>query len=257
MLKRTSIILSAIVAGAFCFGPMSRDCRAAGNSNPGVAPPQSKAHGLSYGEWGALWFKWAYSFPISLYPPNQSGPIDASLGQSGSVWFLAGSNLFVNGSTVPVTRFATIPTGKALFFPIINFINDYPCPEPPPFQPAPGQSLEDFLLYGNAVSPGGVKAFGDQVTGLNVVVDGVPLTNLFQYRGTSRLFTFTGDISLRGSIDPCITGTPQQGVSDGYWIMLNPLPPGMHTIAFQAYFPGPGQLAQDVTFLIQVVPGGR
>ena len=40
----------------------------------------------------------------------------ASLGQSGPVWFLAGTF----GSTV--TRTVTIPAGKTLFFPILNTI---------------------------------------------------------------------------------------------------------------------------------------
>jgi hypothetical protein len=43
--------------------------RAQGNPNPGVAPPQSHPHGLSYAEWGARWWQWAYSFPADLFPP--------------------------------------------------------------------------------------------------------------------------------------------------------------------------------------------
>ena len=143
--------------------------RSQANPNPGVAPPQSRPHGLSYAEWGARWWQWAYSFPADQFPPAQSGAVDCSLGQSGSVWFLAGA---VGGG--PVTRSCTIPTGKALFFPIVNYLNDYPCPDPD-FQPAPGQTLEDFLTEG-------AEAIIDDVTELQVVVDGQGLERLFDYR---------------------------------------------------------------------------
>ena len=79
----------------------------------------------------------------------------------------------------------------------------------------------------------GAAFFIDRVTALEVEVDGVPLENLFTYRATSRLFTFTGDPSLQ-FFDACFTGTPQPGVADGYWVMLAPLRPGPHTIHFRA-----------------------
>ncbi len=119
-------------------------------------------------------------------------------------------------------RSCTVPVGTAIFFPIINAINDFPCPDPA-FQPAPGQSLEDFLAEGAA-------ALIDLVDDLAVEVDGVPLRNLVAYRAASRLFTFTGHPSLAPVLDACITGVPQSGVSDGYWIMLAPLSRGEHTI---------------------------
>jgi hypothetical protein len=64
-------------------------------------------------------------------------------------------------------------------------------------------------------------------------VDGVTLQNPAAYRATSGLFTFTGDPSLTAVLDPCVTGSPQPGVSDGYWIMLAPLSAGTHTIHFR------------------------
>jgi hypothetical protein len=30
------------------------------STTPGVLPPQSHPHGLSYGEWQARWYEWAY-----------------------------------------------------------------------------------------------------------------------------------------------------------------------------------------------------
>src|SRR5437660_12901041 len=107
------ILCGMLLAGGLVIGLTSQVARGSGNPNPGVIPPQARAHGLSYGEWGAQWWRWAYSFPLAQFPPSQSGEGDCSLGQSGPVWFLAGTV-----GQGPVTRSCTIPTGKALFFPI-------------------------------------------------------------------------------------------------------------------------------------------
>jgi len=93
------------------------------------------------------------------------------------------------------------------------------------------------------------------VTQLEVIVDGRSLTDLFSYRATSRLFTFTADPSLV-AFDPCVTGTPQSGVTDGYGIMLNPLPPGPHTIFFRAVidFGGGNTFEVQVTYNLTIAP---
>lgn len=164
-----SVMLTLLAAALLGTSP---NVHAAGN--PRVRPPHSHPHGKTYAEWSELWWQWALSFPAAQYPPVQEGAIDCSLGQSGSVWFLAGT--FGTGTT----RSCTVPTGTALLIPIVNVINDYPCPDPN-FKPAPGQSMEDFLTEG-------AQAFIDTATDLHVVVDGQPLHDLFDYRATSDLF---------------------------------------------------------------------
>ncbi|HEY5911035.1 MAG TPA: hypothetical protein VJA21_10575 [Verrucomicrobiae bacterium] len=193
-------------------------------ANPGVIPPQALPNGMTYGQWGAEWWKWVYATPVDQNPIQDPDGRFGSQGQSGQVWFLAGTF----GETV--VRSMTIPVGKKIFFPLVNYFNDYPCPDPN-FQPAPGQTLEQFLTEG-------AGWWLAHVTNMTVTVDGESLGNLFNYRGTSSLTTFVGDPSWV-AMDPCVTGEPQVGVSDGYWIMLAPLPPGQHTIRFTAtqYFP--------------------
>jgi hypothetical protein len=236
-------IFGALISGALAIGSMASEALAQGTTDDRVAPPQSNPYGSSYGEWGARWWQWAYSFTADTYPPNQSGPVDLSLHQSGQVWFLAGTS-----GGVPVTRTGTIPSGTALFFPIVNYINDYPCPDPS-FQPKTGQSLEEFLTDG-------AKAVIAATTELEVVIDGRPLEDPFDYRATSRLFTFTADPSLI-TLDPCVTGSEQYGVADGYWVMLRPLSVGAHTISihgrqdFEDF-----SIVVDATYHLQVVPKG-
>jgi hypothetical protein len=193
---------------------------------------------MSYAQWTAKWWQWALSVPAASNPIFDNTGASCGVQQSGPVWYLAGT---AGGA---VTRSCTIPAGKTILFPIVNTENDYPCPDPN-FKPAPGQSLQDFLTQG-------ARAVIDGTNELVVQVDGVSLHNLFSYRATSALFTFTGDPSLMG-YDPCITGTPQPAVSDGYWIMLTPRTPGTHTIRFigNELFNG-GYFVTEVTYHLTV-----
>src|SRR3989441_9891712 len=92
--------------------------------NPGVLPPHSRPYGLTQGEWSARWWQWVFSIPASANPLIDSTGTNCANGQSGPVWFLAGS--FSATRTPPgvfeaiETRSCTVPVGKALFFSIIN-----------------------------------------------------------------------------------------------------------------------------------------
>jgi hypothetical protein len=123
------------------------------------------------------------------------------------------------------SRACTIPAGKAIFFPIAFYFSDYPCPDPG-FAPASGQSLEDFLLQD-------ARHYVDRVTTLGVYVDGNSLSpplNPFLHRAHSALFDFVAEATL--DIDSCFTHTTQQGVADGYWILMEPFSRGAHTLRF-------------------------
>src|SRR5205823_8952020 len=90
--------------------------------NPAIAPPNSHPFGLSYGEWSARWWQWAFSLPVDHHPLYDTA--DCSAGQSGKVWFLGASfapTVTGSGQVVAIaTRHCTVPTGTALFFPILN-----------------------------------------------------------------------------------------------------------------------------------------
>jgi len=205
--------------------------------NPRVLPPQAHAYGKSYGEWGAAWWEWALSFPYATNPIFDTTGQYGSQGQNQIPWFLAGN---AGGAS---ERSITIPSGRPLFFPLISFENDYPCPDPT-FQPAPGQSLQDFLTEG-------VASIIDQVDVLSADVDGASIPNLSSYRATSGLDYFTGDPSLTSTFDGCITGSSQAFVTDGYWLMLAPLPPGHHTLHFSGGISAFG-FEDDVTYHLTV-----
>ena len=214
------------------------------DGKPKVVSPHDKVAGLTYGEWGAAWWQWLLPIaPCSTgFDPNHPtvcagtpAPTldptgdECAVDQSGPVWFLAGTsyNTLLFG---PPKRKCTVPAGKHIFFPIVNVIDDWPCPPAFNFNPPPGRSLEDYLTQDAANIIGGVTA-------LEVTVDGVPMKQPFKYRATSQLVGFTAEAGWQFN-DPCVTGTPQVGVADGYWIMLRPLPGGKHTLHFRGGFPG-------------------
>src|SRR5205814_9600513 len=63
---------------------------------------------------GTRWWQSVLETPASENPLTDTTVQFAAVNQSGRVWFLAGN---VGGTTV---RTITVPSGKALFFPIVN-----------------------------------------------------------------------------------------------------------------------------------------
>jgi len=208
------------------------------NPNPAVLPPGSASHGRTYGDWAAAWWTWALQFPLDQNPITDATGVHGSAGQKGPIWFLAGT---FDGSA---ERAITVPKGKRIFFPLFNVFNDYSCPDPD-YQPAPGQTLEEFLTEG-------AEAISDMVTGLFAEVDGMPIQNLWDYRTHSDMGMFTKHPSLL-EFDPCLTSGPQPAVVAGYWLMLAPLARGQHTVRFgsSAYF-GDFEFGVEVTYYVTV-----
>lgn len=76
------------------------------------------AQGESFRQLSAQWQQWALSIPTSINPQLDATGEHCMVGQSGSVWFLAG--IFGGGSA---TRTCAVPAGKALYFPVLNSVN--------------------------------------------------------------------------------------------------------------------------------------
>ena len=216
----------ALVAGSLGVGaqPAQR------GGNPGVAPPQSNPHGMSYAEWGAAWWQWAISFPLDESPVTDTTGDLADLGQSGPVWFLAGT---FGGSA---ERTVTIPAGKALFFPIVNFIGVF---IPEPGEPEPSE--EEFREIMDFIIASGFS--------LECTVDGVALEDLEDYRAQTDVFGVT--VPEGGLVD---AGTFDFAMADGFWLMLSPLSAGEHTIHIAGSLDLFG-LEVDVTYNLTVGGG--
>jgi len=217
------------------------------DKNPDIAPPNSNPHGTSYARWGAAWWQWVLSLPANN-PPNpllRTGSVDCSYGQFGHVWFLVG---ILSGGTV--ARSCSVPTGTWLFLPVLNAWADNTGVDSPTMFTL--DQLKE-LAAGLVNSP----------VELHASIDGAPVQNLLAYRAayapfgylvpaTDNLLQFLGE-NVPGAGWPTRFVFP--AASDGYWLMLKPLPPGPHTINFGATTATQFQL--DITYQITVVPRGH
>jgi hypothetical protein len=208
-------------------------------TNSGVAPPQSNPYGSSYGEWGSRWWQWAYSLPVSENPLfDETGAMAANGQPYKQVFFLAG----VFNATGQVERTITVPTGTSLFLPLVNYSQENIGVDPP---------LTVAQMYDAAA--GAISL----ITELNATLDGMPMTDLFSYRGTSPqpytyvLPTVDNILQLFGYD---VSGPVYPAVSDGYWLMLRPLSAGQHTLNFGGTIGDPVNFTLDITYHITVAP---
>jgi hypothetical protein len=177
------------------------------NSSQSIYPINSKQYGLTYGEWTAKWWQWASSIPTKDNPTTDENGEKCAVGQNDpNVWFLAGTG---GGEA---TRACTIPAGKAIFFPVLNVECDYL-----------SQDLKTESDLRKCA-----KADQDKATNLQATVDGVAIPDLKMYRVQSPLFNMTLPNDNVFAAPPGTT----QAVSDGFWILLKPLPLGNHEIHF-------------------------
>jgi hypothetical protein len=183
--------------------------------NPGVFPPEAKPYGHTYEEWTAEWWKWAMSMPLTHNPLADTAEISA--GQDGKVWFLGGS--FVSGEA---NRTGTIPASKALCFPVLN--TECSTVEADPFHGDTEAQLRACA-----------KGWVDGATGV-CSIDGVAVKNLEAYRFQSPMFHF-GPLPADNVLGVA-TGAKGRSVSDGFWLLLEPLSEGQHTIEFIGTFAG-------------------
>src|SRR5215472_3502318 len=142
-----------------------------------IYPGQARVDGKTTLGWIPEFWRYIFSVPASQNPELVDSA-DCGVGQTGPVFFIPGEQHDV------YTRSCTIPAHTPVFFAIWSAFNDYPCPDPS-FQPAPGQSLEDFLAQG-------AQAVDNAVKNLAATVDGQSI-DVSQYRYTTGLVTFTGD----------------------------------------------------------------
>jgi hypothetical protein len=197
----------------------------------GVVPRDLNKYGNTYGEWSARWWQWALSIPADVNPILDTTGTNCKVAQTGSVWFLAGT------AATTETRSCTVPVGKALFFPILNSMF--------------GQGVGDCTGPSdcNTIKLRKAAAEGENnpVT-LEAQIDGVAVANLKTFRVTSPVFEFFAPANAVFGIS---AGTHGPEVADGYWLLLDPLPKGAHTIHFKGIAVG-GSSTVEVTYNLTV-----
>src|SRR5215211_1598771 len=76
-------------------------------STPTPFPADTIQYNVTYSDWTARWWQWLTSIPLDRNPAADETGENCDEGQSGPVWFLAGT---FGG---PNERVCTIPAGKA------------------------------------------------------------------------------------------------------------------------------------------------
>lgn len=230
----TLAILAVVIVYSQSVIPFTHAQEDSGNSgNVAVFPPDAQPYGLTYGEWTAKWWQWIYSMPEEDNPAVDDTGENCANNQSGPVWFLAGT---FGGA---VTRECTIPSNKAILFPIINVECD---------------SATDPALDTESGLRSCAKADQDTVITKEAIIDGVSIGNLDSYRFQSPVFNLTFPENNIAGIAP----QTAKAVSDGFWIMLEPLSPGTHEINYNAALGDPTVIGTtnfviDITYHLTVV----
>jgi hypothetical protein len=234
--------LTATFATAFVLALTGQIARADNDgSDPKVLPPNSHPYGMSYTEWSEAHWQWLYSIPAANHPAFQDGNIDLSQYQpAGKVWFLIGSfsaTPVSSGFLATANRTATIPYGKALFFPIID--------------------AEASTAEGNGTTraelTAAAKSFAEPASNLACQIDGEEIPHLDRFHFISPVFTW-GPLPADNLLG-LPAGTTTRSVADGYCLMLAPLAPGQHTLHFTGTAGvAPNAFTLDITYHLAVQP---
>jgi|SRR5215831_1792855 len=210
-MRRTKFVvaIAAAVMGALG-GANAALGQSLGNSQ--TVQPNSVEFGNTYGEWSARWWQWLVSIPAATNPNLDTTGANCAQGQSGPVWFLAGS---FGGAFM---RSCTIPAGKDLLVtPLTTLFGEL---GPKAGDCSPNQCDINVLRERAAENQ-------DDPQLLDVTIDDLQVENIDQYRVPSPVFDVTFPKDAIFKIPP---GTHGPLVSDGYFVLLKPLSPGSHKI---------------------------
>ncbi len=201
----------------------------ADNAQAGFVAPGSVVEGKTIAEWTGEWWNWLVKEPFETNPAADPTGAFANRNQSGPVFFVAGS---FGGPTDE--RSFTVSAGKYLLVPLVNYV----------FW-APEDGADEAAI--RAVAASNV----DSVTNPYFEIDGVSLPNPLDYREASPAGGFTlFDSPLLQQIG--LPAMDRLAVADGYWVMLEPLSVGTHTLRFGGA--QPGQFENNVVAHITVTP---
>jgi hypothetical protein len=197
-----------------------------------------KVYGETMGNWGQMWWQWALSLPFADNPILDDGDVDCSAGQSGKVWFLAGTF----GTTA--NRTCDIEAGKALYVPLFNAIK-WSAINPGVPDPGTPEDCSDEADCRKKASD------SIDIGTWTCTLDDQPCVWTAQVvRAQSDalpLILAPGTIAVTDF--GYAAGTRQISIADQYAVMFNPLSKGTHVLHYTAKAP---DFALDVTYNLNV-----
>jgi hypothetical protein len=167
--------------------------------------------GKSWQEWAASWCRWMLSIPKKKNPSLDRTGKYCSINQDDhNVWFLTGSF----GNVGPIKRKCIIPSGKAIFFPVL----------------VKEDSLaEDSDLKTEADLIKRCEQATNRLINIEASIDDQRMEHLGNYRVRSEVFDLMVPKDNVYNVRPGLT----RSVCDGYWLFIKPLQAGIHSIFFK------------------------
>lgn len=160
-------------------------------------------------EWSESYLQWIAAFARGSSPLSDTTGARCGAKQGGDVWFLASSE-----GTAPVVRSCAVPAGRTLFVPIVSTTER-------------SASLEPGCASMARIAAGALA----HVSQLTMTIDGQAVDALESHRlATGHCFALGARQTPRSDA--------KAAVADGYYVMLQPLSPGPHTIVVGARFDG-------------------
>ncbi len=172
--------------------------------NPYLYSTDSSPHGITYQEWTARFWQWLFSLSASEHPRENYTPEKCANGQDGPVWFLDAP---LGGKE---DRICTIPAGKSILAAILNGQCD---------------TSDTTLLNDEDIRKCGTE--GNDYGVISGSLDGVDFKKLDQYRTDSGFYNIT---HVADNLYQLPGGGPFRAWTNGYFVFLEPLPPGEHML---------------------------
>ncbi len=193
-------------------------------TSPTYADPPGRVHvmsnddiasatGRTVTEWGDAWWKWAFKHPDVL---------GDTIGEFGSLGDVRGPVFFAEGSGGdPFKGSVDVPRGEYVLLPIATYIWTF-------FDPCAEIHCARRIINDNFVK---------NIDDVFVWIDGKPVGNLASH--IVRVDRFNPQVFLvdAGPIDADGYGGILPALQGGYWLMLEPLPPGPHRVVSGATVP--------------------
>lgn len=202
------------------------------NSGSNNIPPtysiDERPFGISWEEWTMKWWRWFLSISTEKHPAYDKTGEKSGVNQIDPyVWFLAGTT---GGKA---ERVITIPTGKAVLLPVINFTTSY-------------SENPELKTEGELTSF--VNGHMKDIAQKEAMVDGEKMTISENHRVRTPSFEFSFPSSNVFGAREGMT----RGVGDGYWIFLKPLTPGIHSIKTAgACMSGRVQISVEIKLIVK------
>jgi len=207
-----------------------------------VVEPTETVAGKSAAQWAPAFWQWAYSLPAKDHPLVYDGTGDfcGTAQPQGEVFFLGPT------FSEKAVRPCTVPANKTLIFPIAAVVENN-------FPKDPIQRSATQLETAARRTIDSAKQLRAEIDGRDLVGDEVADFARFRQKAT---FSFTvpdgPDNFLRGALGIDFAGSIAQAFTDGYWLMVKPLPPGSHTLRLEAELAFPDSFQSSVEYKLEV-----